>query len=90
MQIILHNWFQQLFIEWLIYAKPCALFYGRALPLIPWMASPQGGGINMYFDAFDLARNMGESHIEGAHLDDFFLTGTSFMENITLIFREKK
>lgn len=54
------------------------------------MASPQGGGIDMYFDAFDLARNMGESHIEGAHLGDFFLTGTSFMENITLIFREKK
>ena len=33
---------------------------------------------------------MGESHTEGAHVGDFFLTGTSFIENVTLIFREKR
>lgn len=69
--------------------KSCALVYGPALPLIPRMASFQGGGIGMWFDTFDLARNMEESNTEGVHLGDFFFVG-SFMEHVTLIFREKR
>lgn len=45
-KILLYNQFQQLFIKWIKYAKSCALFYSRALPLIPQTANPQEGGIN--------------------------------------------